>query len=392
MAKYADWYAVELDGYLRGRVSEEQRFESVKEIMNHLAEHVDELVAKGMGQVDAEKAAIKTFGSPRDAALNLMNQGSRWRFGGVVNTFAAVAMMVGMVITTVGFQAFSLKLPYSYPLQQAVLGAIGGVIALSLIGSLISRKVEIRKYAFAWMAGLILSAGYLFAGPEKHFANIPPNEFARNFALWKEGNASTLKVAAIHEKVINAFGQASGQYYYGENTNISAEQKAAALKVISEKVPDLLKIKPSYIQLGGKLTLGYLVPSGRNAMDNYYYRTRYSYDFDGAFKPPTGEVFPWTTATMKYVKTPEEAIEAWRTSLINYSGLRDFGMMAQMQKEFLVNAEMIAVKTKTEMAWATLLPLSGSSLLYVLMMIFGSWLTSKVPNLTFHSSFRRRLA
>lgn len=390
MAKYADWYAVELDGYLRGRVSEEQRFESVKEIMNHLAEHVDELVAKGMGEVDAEKAAIKTFGSPREAALNLMNQGSRWKFGGALNTVAAVALVVGMVMTTITFQTISLKLLYPYTVQQVYVGILFGVIALSIIGALISRKVEIRKFGFAWIIGMVLSAGYLFAGPEKHFGGIPPSRFAAELANWKEGNASTLKIAAIHEKVTQAFGQ--GQYYYGEGRDISNEEKTAVLKVISEKVPDLLKIKPSYIQLGGKLTSGYLVPSSRNAMDNYYYRTRYSYDFDGAFKPPTGEVFPWTTAKMVYVKTPEEAIEAWQNSLRNYSGLRDFGMMAQMQKEFLINAEMIAVKTKTEMAWATLLPLSGSSLLYVLIMIVGSWLTTKVPNLTFHSSFRRRLA
>ncbi|MEI7985556.1 MAG: permease prefix domain 1-containing protein, partial [Armatimonadota bacterium] len=71
---YADWYAVELDGYLRGRMSEVQRFEATREILNHFAEHVDDLVSKGMDPIEAEKAAIVAFGSPRQAAINLLGQ------------------------------------------------------------------------------------------------------------------------------------------------------------------------------------------------------------------------------------------------------------------------------------------------------------------------------
>ena len=47
MAKYADWYAVELDGFLKGRISDVRRFEAVKEITSHLSEHVDDLISKG---------------------------------------------------------------------------------------------------------------------------------------------------------------------------------------------------------------------------------------------------------------------------------------------------------------------------------------------------------
>ena len=72
MARYADWYAVELDGYLKGRLPDIQRFEATKEITNHFAEHVEDLVSKGMDPLEAEKAAIVAFGSPRQAAINLL--------------------------------------------------------------------------------------------------------------------------------------------------------------------------------------------------------------------------------------------------------------------------------------------------------------------------------
>jgi hypothetical protein len=359
--------------------------------MSHLAEHVDDLIEKGMNEIDAEKAAIKTFGSPREAALNLMNQGSRWRLGGAINTIAAVALIVGMVMGTIAFQTFTLNLPYDYNVRQAYMGIFGGVIALSILGGLISRKVEIRKFGVAWVIGLVLSAGYLLAGPEKHFGDIVPSQFPKQLALWKQGNAATRKIAALADELENAYGQ-DGLYYYNDRKGLSAEQKKAALEVISNKVPELLKIKPSYIQLSGKLTSGYLVPTSGNVMDHYNGRRYYSGEQQGGFQSPTGDIFPWTMANLKYVKTSEEAIEAWRDSFRNFYGLREFGAIAQRQEMFIINSEMVTQKTRTEMAWATLLPLAGSSLLYVIFMIAGSWLTSKVPNLTFHSSFRRRLA
>lgn len=99
MGKYIDWYSVELDGYLKGRLSDVKRFEAIKEIQNHFAEHVGDLVEKGMGETEAEKAAIASFGSPREASVQLLNEGPRSRFGSALFTITAalIVIFIGMM-------------------------------------------------------------------------------------------------------------------------------------------------------------------------------------------------------------------------------------------------------------------------------------------------------
>lgn len=388
MSQYANWYSVELNGYLKGRMSEVDRFEAVKEIMSHLAEHVDDLILKGMDPIQAEKAAIASFGAPRDAALNLINQGPRWRFGGAFYTLSALSFCVGVVVTAITFRALSLRLSYAYNLSYGLSGVAVATLALALLGGLFSRKSDLKKLAFGWVAGMAIAGGVLVFGPQPNFANVPPDKFPAQLALWKQGLEATKKLGSIENELKSSFASQFENGYY----QVAPKDRVKALEAIKKIAPQLLQVKPSYVMLTGKSTSGYLVPTSRNGMNSYYYRSRYGYPTQsGSFNPPTGECMPWTYMNLAYEESADKALDAWAQQLSDY-GNNEFTVITNSQEAFIINAEMISKKSVGEMAIGTLSPLAGSSLLFMLVAYVVGLLASKLPSLTFYTTFRRRLA
>ncbi|MBS1700420.1 MAG: hypothetical protein JST12_02060 [Armatimonadetes bacterium] len=388
MARFADWYSVELDGYLKGRMSDVRRFEAIKEIMSHLAEHVDDLMEKGMEPIQAEKAAISSFGSPRDAALNLLNQGPRWRFGGMFHTLGGIALFFSLIFGAWLMRAYMMHLGMAYNFTYGALGSIWAVPVLALLGGFFSRNSDWRKLALGWAAGLVVSGCYLVFGPQPTFADVPKGELPAKINLWTDGLNATKKLASLERQIESNFSSNYDDGRY-QTKPVNKEQ---ALDAIRKVGPQLLQVKPSYVSLNGKLTAGFLVPTSTNGMNSYYYRTRYHYSAsDHEFNPPTGEEFPWTYMNLKYVATADEALDAWASRSSPYRS-SSFEMIADEQQSFLSMANRMSNRTNTDVATEVIGSMALSGFIFLLIAYVLGFIASKIPTITFYSSFRRRLA
>lgn len=395
MAKYADWYTVELDGYLKGRVSDVHRFHAVREISNHIAEHVDELIERGMDSVDAEKAAIASFGPPRNAALNFLQGRNPWtKLGNILLWVGCIGIVATICFTGIFFQNMMLYRPWSeygsyfLPISAGLWVAMGIGLAF---GALMTKKVAVKRLFSSWMVGLMLTAGYLLAGPEKHFADVVPTQFETAMKGWQEGHTATLKIAKLYDSIAEPSGI---QDVNGQNV---AQDRTLAIERIRTLGPQLLAIKPSYVSVRGKETTGFLGP-----VDNGYYpyhqyaQARYGadpYRIGMDELPVTGHAFPWTRLNLQYFKTADEAIEAWSSSSRYFGGqTNEFSQMAVHQELFMGNAKEIVEMSRAQVAFRTLGPLAGGTLGMLLLVLIVSWLLTKIPNVTLHSSFRRKIA
>ena len=62
MAKYLEWYLVELEKKLEGKISAEAAFELLNQSEDHLSMIKQELMAAGMDELTSERAAVQRFG------------------------------------------------------------------------------------------------------------------------------------------------------------------------------------------------------------------------------------------------------------------------------------------------------------------------------------------
>jgi len=100
MPKYTQWYVVELDGLLRGKVPAERLHELLSEIECHLQDAVQERTAKGMAVEEAELAALEALGSPEKIAAEEMarNSGGRKLRIGHRLVVGGTALMAGSML------------------------------------------------------------------------------------------------------------------------------------------------------------------------------------------------------------------------------------------------------------------------------------------------------
>jgi len=391
MAKYTEWYAVELDGFLKGRLPDVQRFEAIKEVTNHFSEHVDELVERGMDPIEAEKAAIKSFGNPRTAAVNLLSGGKRSMFGSGLYFLAAIGFMVSIIISAVGFQFYNLKLD-SYDRQYfLVTGAciFGGAGVCALLAGFLSRKVQFGKLAAGWVLGIVGSFGYLTLGPERHFANVDPASLATQKAKWEARHESTVKLTKLYESIRHAVAQDHSPYRYSDEP-VNTIDRPVAIEKIKTLAPQMLAMNTPYVRTTGTLTQGYLAPVNSTASYNYRYMRLYGgQDWLEAIVADTGESFPWKSVNLKYVKTGDEAIQGWQNFASNNW---DFAQIGRQQEGFLREVDEHSKQSRLQFACSTLLMLSGASLLYLAIFAALSWFVGRIPDLTVYATFRRKLA
>ena len=398
MARYAEWYAVELDGYLKGRMSDVAKFEAVKELNSHFAEHVEDLVEKGMNSMDAEKAALASFGSPRDAALNLLNQGSRSRFGKHFFSLATVCIVLFVIFGCLFMQMLMLSLnPFSldntrirsFPIAAGLLIAIA---LCTLAGAFLVRRLPLLRFGCAWLVGMAISAGYLLVGPEKHFASIPPSEFGARMTVWSKLNEETKELARIEESIRRPLEQR----YSSEIGSVVPIDRAKAGETILALAPGLLKVNPSFVEVVGKETSGYLAPGRDSENQDFYLRSRHSRS-PGTYGQITNESdhFPVPNLTLKYYKTADEAISAWEPGERAYQyslGDTDHRWIAVRQHDLLNKAMGYADASRYDTAVGILELTAGITLGYLAFVVGIGWIVTMIPNLTLRSSYKRLIA
>ena len=298
MAKYAEWYAVELDGYLKGRVSDVQRFEAIKEISNHFAEHVDDLVEKGLDPIQAEKIAIKTFGSPRQAAMNLIGLTNNPRIGRLTNAIGA--LFIVLTIFDAILSLFAMALHFDIPewtfvgailSYQCVLGLLFVTTIALLLGTLLTKKVPVRILVSSSLIALsiVTIVGLSVGTPD--YGRVKSSQLSDKAKEWRQINEAAWKLSDIDEKIRKTVRKGSS---------------GGHLATISSLAPGLLEGKKlGYVDVVGRETSGYLVPAGSVGINNIGFHEYDHVEYKGE------TTFPFAVYNLKYVKDGEEAIACW---------------------------------------------------------------------------------
>lgn len=380
MARYADWYAVELDSYLKGRISDVQRFEAVREVTSHFAEHVEELVERGMDPIEAEKAAIKAFGTPRTAAVNLLNTGKSTLVGNILLLLGALGMITVIALIGMAYLAFFLKHQFGPVDRSYFISIFGSAIAMTVIGfiagTILTKKVSTTLFVGSWLVGVGLVCVSFWAQRDVPFAQIPEKDFASTLELWKSEQGKSARIGAIVESVRKTW-----KPWY-ENDKEMEPKVADINKAIMVEAPKLLAMKSSMVFLDGKLTSGYLAP----ILKSDHWAT---FPNDKAFTV----WFPRDQLHLAYFKTIEEASKQWKfDGLYEGYGSSMFTRMAFRQQEFIDEAVGISRMSTMGKFARSVGPFTGISFASTLGIILIACLLVKIPNFTVQSSFRRRLA
>ncbi len=390
MSRYADWYAVELDGYLRGRMSEVQRFEATREILNHFAEHVDDLVSKGMDPVEAEKAAIVAFGSPRQASINLLGQSKgnvigKWLIlvGCFMITWLTFSM--GLVGTLAQIQAYFEAPIWNFYYNN--LWRSWEILAVSLIvGTILTRKVPVGKMLIAGGLGIALIGVFFFVGPELNYGNVPKDKFDTMLTKWQAANNTTVLLAELEKSIIEST--------YTDTFNgkqFVFKDKALAIDRVTHEAPKMLAASSEYIKISGTRFGGYLAPPKLSKSQ------RWNGEDTGikqGYNPTeTGNSFMVAQRTLQYYDSAEEAINAWAESQKMYGRSHSlFGSIAREQDEFIQGARKFGMLSGPQLLIATILPVILITFASLISMMIIGWPLTKLPTLAVQTSFKRRFA
>ncbi|MFI5387203.1 MAG: HAAS signaling domain-containing protein [Fimbriimonadales bacterium] len=149
MGRYIDWYLVELEGLLEGRLRPDRAHDLVSQAEAHLVETSDRLRAEGMAEKASELAAIQKFGSARKIADEAGHHGS-------VPHFVAKLLMLGSFAAFTGLASLSLlRLGPSDWFVQTYLWGCGVVF---FIAAMFVKRVPWRELIVLGLtSGIVLS-------------------------------------------------------------------------------------------------------------------------------------------------------------------------------------------------------------------------------------------
>jgi hypothetical protein len=391
MAKYADWYAVELDGYLKGRISEVQRFESTKEILNHFAEHVDDLVSKGMDPGEAEKAAVMAFGSPRQAAINLLGNSKenllgKWLILVGCTLIAWLTLGMGMTGIFDQLQAYYISpfFQYYYQYQHQA----WYLLAISLVaGTVLTRRVPVVKMLAGGGIGISLICIVFIFGPKINFGNVAIADQTTMLAKWNSYLSASVQLAKLENSIL----EPSYSENYRDEKNLPSD-KPVAIERIKSEAPKMLNLNSSLVKVSGIRTSGYLGPAKSDQvpiLQNPYEDGMKQ----GTTIPGSGDTFWVSQMTLQYYESPELALKAWSERQSMYGGTYSlFGSTSTFQKEYIERAKKYFGYSNLQLLLATIGPVILVVLAFLGCMMIVGWPLTKMPIVTLRTSFRRRLA
>lgn len=396
MGRFIDWYSVELDGFLKGRMGDEQRFDAVRELQNHFAEHIDELVQKGMDPESAEKSAIRTFGPPNIAAQNLLPLRERPKLGNFFVGLACVAIVFSVWMFAFFANQVRLQSWDSFRYIPQVFGVTAVALLIGFIGStLAKRRVAIPSFLAAWVIGLVVGGAFLSMTSNRYFANVPPSEVPAKIKLWKSGNESTVALAkdlTEAKSIVSRFPMNPRQYrfyYYSneEQSELTPEAKSKAIARLQEIAHHMISLKPAYVAVVGTLATGYLVPHDRLNEIGHYYGL-----YAESFKSPTGPTFPFIDLQFAYVKSIDEVIEAWQSSESVYYGPHELNSMVNRQEEFIQTATEMQMTSRSTVVAQIVMLTAGWTFLVLTCCLSVCWLLTKLPRARLRRSYKRIFA
>ncbi len=382
MAKYSDWYIVELEGYLKGRLPDIHRFEAIKELSNHFAEHVDELVEKGMDPVEAEKSAINSFGSPRKAAINFLANSRSARAGASIGTVGMVAVVLFIFVLTFALYSASLRFQVQGP-QYYFLGALGLAVVAAvaiLLSTILGRKMAAKRFVSAWAAGILATTFVCLAAGKPQYAGIPDRDIPKMVTEWKAKNEIAFKLSQIDQKLRKTICTS--------HSANDSEDFPGYLIAMKTEAPKLLEgIHLGYIEVVGQETSGYLIPASSSWRQ--YRGNGFGFEF-----MTNSTSFPTHIYKLKYEKDASKAVEAWRAGGYPGSYYRDSGMatMAVDQLNFIAGAEQLPAMGLLELTFKSVGSVAIYTGLWLAITLICSWILVQLSNLTFQSSFRRKIA
>jgi len=169
MGKYLDWYLVELESFLEGRLRRDAAHDLVCQAEAHLAESAEDFRARGMDAKASEIAAIQRFGSARkiaEAAIGHSGAGHWIAKLVMLAAFAGFATLASMSMLGVG--------PQDWFVQTMLWGC--GVVFF--VAAMFVRRLPWKELAglgaCSWI-GLSLGMGTVqVAGSELYRSQCPP--------------------------------------------------------------------------------------------------------------------------------------------------------------------------------------------------------------------------
>jgi hypothetical protein len=141
---------VELERRLSGRIPAERLFTVTSEVEDHLSLKCDDLVASGMGDAQAQRSAVESFGSADAVADEVLVGGSSTasrRMGGilVIVATACIFAMLAVVAYT--------GLPYN---GLATMAVDAGLLGVFCYGSALARQPLRRSIALIAIPGTVI--------------------------------------------------------------------------------------------------------------------------------------------------------------------------------------------------------------------------------------------
>ncbi len=165
--KYINWYLVEIERRLHGRLPNERVEVITRELEDHLLTAANEL--------GDEQKAIDRFGQPSQVAENLVKgNGGTWRHARIAGIVAVVLAFFGSLVfvcVDILDQVFRLNWP---PIMFTFLAVLA-------VACFWARRIFVMEFSFAMVFGIILTSLYIGSttldlGPidGKNLVRIPP--------------------------------------------------------------------------------------------------------------------------------------------------------------------------------------------------------------------------
>ena len=146
MSKYINWYVVEIERRLQGRLPQDRVQELVREVEQHLESAKEEL--------GDERKAIERFGPVAQIAENLVrgNRGS-WRY-------SAIARRVAIALALLGALGFILCdiLDQAFFVNWMPIGI--GFLTLLTLACLLARRILIMEFSLIMVLSILTNALY----------------------------------------------------------------------------------------------------------------------------------------------------------------------------------------------------------------------------------------